>query len=196
MPTSRSGRRGSPRALVMAPTRELALQVQTVLASLEGAAGLTSVAVYGGASPALQARDLHRGVDIVVGTPGRINDFLERGDLSLERVEVLGACSLARPSARLATARRLSRWLTYALAATVVAARGMAALDEADEMLTPNFLEQIEGMMKMTRKDRQTLLFSATMPPEIRYRCTRHAYAGGCPPSPRSAARPPPGPRG
>jgi superfamily II DNA/RNA helicase len=81
----------TPRALVLAPTRELALQVQSVLATLEAAAGLRSTAVYGGASIGLQARDLRRGVDIVVGTPGRLNDFLERGDLVLDRVEVLGA---------------------------------------------------------------------------------------------------------
>jgi superfamily II DNA/RNA helicase len=87
----RAGAARTPRALVLAPTRELALQVQSVLATLEAAAGLRSTAVYGGASIGLQARDLRRGVDIVVGTPGRLNDFLERGDLVLDRVEVLGA---------------------------------------------------------------------------------------------------------
>ena len=81
---------------MLAPTRELALQVQTVLATLEKAAGLQSVAVYGGASIGNQARDLRRGVDIVVGTPGRINDFLERGDLELDQVEVLGMPTLTQ----------------------------------------------------------------------------------------------------
>jgi len=82
---------GAPRALVLAPTRELALQVQGVLASVGRAVGLRSVAVYGGANLALQARDLRADVDVVVGTPGRINDFIERGDLRLDQVEVLGA---------------------------------------------------------------------------------------------------------
>ncbi len=79
----------SPRALVLTPTRELANQVKNVLAPLGKVRGLRVSAVYGGASMERQISALHKGVDAVIGTPGRLIDLLERRELSLRAVEVL-----------------------------------------------------------------------------------------------------------
>jgi ATP-dependent RNA helicase DeaD len=117
--------------LVLVPTRELALQVAEVFNSFGRALKARVLAVYGGQSYGLQIPALRRGVDIVVGTPGRIMDLMEREELHLEGVR------------------------------TVV-------LDEADEMLGMGFIEDIETILAATPAERQTTLFSATMPPEIR----------------------------
>ena len=117
--------------LVLVPTRELALQVAEVFNSFGRALKARVLAVYGGQSYGLQIPALRRGVDIVVGTPGRILDLMEREELRLEGVR------------------------------TVV-------LDEADEMLSMGFIEDIETILAATPAERQTTLFSATMPPEIR----------------------------
>ena len=69
-----------PIALVLAPTRELAQQIQTVASQFGGVCGQKSVAVFGGAPKGPQARDLERGVEIVIATPGRLIDFLSRGN--------------------------------------------------------------------------------------------------------------------
>ena len=113
-----------PRVIVLSPTRELAKQTAKEFTLL---GGLEVVEVYGGASYTPQQRALQRGVDIVVGTPGRVNDLLERRDLDLTAVEVV-------------------------------------VLDEADEMLSMGFQEQVETILSTTPQQKQTMLFSATMP--------------------------------
>ena len=115
----------TPRALVLAPTRELAKQVAKEF-ELSGA-HLNTLTIYGGTSYTPQERELQRGVDVVVGTPGRVIDHLDRGTLDLSSVEVV-------------------------------------VLDEADEMLSMGFQEAVEKVLESTPKDRQTMLFSATVP--------------------------------
>ncbi len=118
-------------ALVLTPTRELALQVTEELNSFRGKKNLSIVPIYGGQSIDLQFRSLKKGVDIVVGTPGRIIDHLQRGTLRLDRISYL-------------------------------------VLDEADEMLNMGFLEDVQKIIEKTSVDKRVLLFSATMPPEIK----------------------------
>ncbi len=125
-----TGRR-APQALVMAPTRELALQVSEAMINFGQFCNVQVLAVYGGAAYSRQISQLRRGVDVVVGTPGRLLDMLNRGILDLSEIR------------------------------TVV-------LDEADEMLSMGFIEDIEAILAATPVERQTALFSATMPAEIR----------------------------
>jgi len=120
----------APQAVVLAPTRELAVQVSEELNSLKGAKNFSIVPIYGGQSWGLQRKHLMAGVDIVVGTPGRIMDHLEKGTLKLDEVDYF-------------------------------------VLDEADEMLNMGFIEDIEVILSHTKPERQTLLFSATMPRRI-----------------------------
>ncbi|MDR3282069.1 MAG: DEAD/DEAH box helicase, partial [Candidatus Methanoplasma sp.] len=77
---------GAPQAIVLAPTRELAVQIENEIHKLSRYSGHSSVAIYGGASISLQASRLDRGVDLVVGTPGRVKDMMERGHLDLSFV--------------------------------------------------------------------------------------------------------------
>ncbi|MCZ2122478.1 MAG: DEAD/DEAH box helicase [Anaerolineales bacterium] len=121
----------NPQALVLAPTRELALQVADSMNEYGKHLHARVLAVYGGQPYGPQINNLKRGVDIVVGTPGRLNDLLERGVLVLSDVK------------------------------TVV-------LDEADEMLNMGFVEEVEKILATTPAERQTALFSATMPQRIR----------------------------
>jgi ATP-dependent RNA helicase DeaD len=118
-------------SLVLAPTRELALQVAEAFEQYGKFMRVRVLAVYGGQPYGPQIGQLKRGVDIVVGTPGRIIDLLERGALDLGGVR------------------------------TVV-------LDEADEMLNMGFIEDVETILGKTPAERQTALFSATLPPRIR----------------------------
>lgn len=121
----------STQALILCPTRELALQVCNELKKLShGKRGLSIAAVYGGESIMNQIKDLKRGVHIVVGTPGRVIDHLERKTLQLDGIK-------------------------------------MFILDEADEMLNMGFREDIEHVLTQAPKERQTILFSATMSPPI-----------------------------
>ncbi len=120
-----------PQALVLAPTRELALQVATAMLAYGRLLKVHVLPVYGGQPYAPQISQLKRGVDIVVGTPGRIMDLLERKVLDLSDVK------------------------------TVV-------LDEADEMLNMGFIESVEAILSATPIERQTALFSATLPARIR----------------------------
>ena len=122
--------RDSIASIILAPTRELALQVHDELIKLTKYEKLNIVAVYGGAPIHHQARDLKR-ANIVVGTPGRVLDHIRRGNLPLDKVEVF-------------------------------------VLDEADEMLNMGFIEDMEEIMKSIPEERQTLLFSATMPAQIK----------------------------
>lgn len=135
-PSAERGR--PPRALVLTPTRELALQVAEEVASV--APHLKVVAVYGGTGYAKQKEALARGADVVVATPGRALDYLDQGVLDLSRVEI-------------------------------------AVLDEADEMLSMGFEEEVERLLSATPKARQTLLFSATLPSWARRLSERYMRA-------------------
>jgi len=126
-------------ALVLAPTRELALQVAEALSQYGSELKVRVLAVYGGQPYSPQINQLKRGVDIVVGTPGRLLDLLERKVLNLGDVK------------------------------TVV-------LDEADEMLNMGFIEDVEAILAATPAERQTALFSATLPPRIRHLADRFMH--------------------
>jgi len=117
-------------ALVVVPTRELAEQVTTELNRLAKYTGLKALAVYGGVGYERQLQGFNRGDQIVVGTPGRIIDHLERGALSFSDVR-------------------------------------MVVLDEADRMLDMGFQPDVERILRRTPRERQTALFSATIPVEI-----------------------------
>ena len=118
-------------AVVLAPTRELAIQVHSAVSEFVGNQRLKVLAIYGGQSIDRQMMQLKRGVHVVVGTPGRVIDLLDRGCLKLDNV----------------------RWFV---------------LDEADEMLSMGFIDDVEKILSRAPKERQTALFSATMPPSIR----------------------------
>ncbi len=118
-------------SLILAPTRELALQVADSMTEYGRHLNARVLAVYGGQPYGPQINQLKRGVDMVVGTPGRLNDLIERGVLIIKDVK------------------------------TVV-------LDEADEMLNMGFIEDVEKILSETPIERQTALFSATMPARIR----------------------------
>ncbi|XP_030064291.1 probable ATP-dependent RNA helicase DDX5 [Microcaecilia unicolor] len=120
-----------PIVLVLAPTRELARQVQQVAGDYGRACRLRSTCIYGGAAKGPQIRDLERGVEICFATPGRLIDFLEAGTISLRRCTYL-------------------------------------VLDEADRMLDMGFEPQIRKIVDQIRPDRQTLMWSATWPKEVR----------------------------
>jgi ATP-dependent RNA helicase DeaD len=115
-------------ALILTPTRELAMQVTKEIESLSE--GISCLAVYGGAPINNQISRLKSGVKIVVGTPGRIIDLIKRKVLKIKNIDY-------------------------------------AVLDEADEMLNMGFIEDIEQILSNTNSDKQTLLFSATMPRPI-----------------------------
>ncbi|VAI39341.1 unnamed protein product [Triticum turgidum subsp. durum] len=119
------GRGRIPRALVLAPTRELAKQVEKEI--MESAPKLSTVCVYGGVSYNTQQNALSRGVDVVVGTPGRLIDLINGGSLQLGEVRYL-------------------------------------VLDEADQMLAVGFEEDVETILQQLPAERQSMLFSATMP--------------------------------
>ncbi len=119
-----------PTALVLAPTRELCMQVAEAVHRYGRPFGMRTLPVYGGQPIGRQISALKRGVDIVVATPGRALDLLQRGTLSLSEVQ------------------------------TVV-------LDEADEMLDMGFAEDIEAILDQAPSERQTVMFSATMPKRI-----------------------------
>jgi ATP-dependent RNA helicase DeaD len=126
------GRRGhtGPMALVLVPTRELAMQVSEAVHRYGREVGARVLPIYGGQPIGRQLRALERGVDVVVATPGRALDHIARGTLGLGELEVV-------------------------------------VLDEADEMLDMGFAEDIEAILQGTPETRQTVLFSATMPPRI-----------------------------
>lgn len=123
--------------LVVTPTRELALQVSKAMYEYGRLRGVRVLAVYGGQSYDRQISRLERGVDIVVGTPGRMLDLINKGVLNLNTVRYL-------------------------------------VLDEADEMLSMGFIEDIEAILRETPKERQTALFSATLPDPIRRLAERY----------------------
>uniref|UniRef100_A0A674BHI6 RNA helicase n=1 Tax=Salmo trutta TaxID=8032 RepID=A0A674BHI6_SALTR len=120
-----------PICLVLAPTRELAQQVQQVAHEYGKSSRIKSTCVYGGAPKGPQIRDLERGVEICIATPGRLIDFLEAGKTNLRRCTYL-------------------------------------VLDEADRMLDMGFEPQIRKIVDQIRPDRQTLMWSATWPKDVR----------------------------
>jgi ATP-dependent RNA helicase DeaD len=121
-----------PQVLVLAPTRELALQVAEAFNSYAThLTGVRTLAIYGGADFRDQIHHLKRGVQIVVGTPGRVMDHMRQGTLDLSALRTL-------------------------------------VLDEADEMLRMGFIDDVEWVLEQLPKQRQVVLFSATMPAEIR----------------------------
>jgi len=121
-----------PQILVMAPTRELAIQVaEAFQAYSRYIKGFHVLPIYGGQAYPQQIKALKRGPQVIVGTPGRLLDHLDRGTLKLNNVRAL-------------------------------------VLDEADEMLRMGFIDDVEKMMRSTPKDKQTALFSATMPDSIK----------------------------
>ncbi|XP_061566952.1 probable ATP-dependent RNA helicase DDX17 isoform X2 [Cololabis saira] len=120
-----------PICLVLAPTRELAQQVQQVAYDYGKSSRIKSTCVYGGAPKGPQIRDLERGVEICIATPGRLIDFLEAGKTNLRRCTYL-------------------------------------VMDEADRMLDMGFEPQIRKIVDQIRPDRQTLMWSATWPKEVR----------------------------
>ena len=122
--------RGATRALVIAPTRELAAQIAEHFKALAGRTALTVAAVHGGVSMGPQERAFKKGVDLIVATPGRLLDHLTNTNASLEYLQFL-------------------------------------VLDEADRMLDMGFLPDIRRILAKVPKDRQTLLFSATIPAPI-----------------------------
>ena len=119
------------RALVITPTRELATQVADELYHLGRFAGLRTLTVYGGVGYGRQIALIHKGVQIVVATPGRLKDLYKKGKIDVLNPEIV-------------------------------------VLDEADEMLDMGFLEEIKEIFEYIPQNRQTLLFSATMPEPIK----------------------------
>ncbi|XP_062194053.1 DEAD-box ATP-dependent RNA helicase 14-like isoform X2 [Phragmites australis] len=123
--------REGPTVLVLSPTRELATQIQDEAIKFGRSSRISSVCLYGGAPKGPQLRDLERGADVVVATPGRLNDILEMNRVSLRQVSYL-------------------------------------VLDEADRMLDMGFEPQIRKIVKQVPHRRQTLMFTATWPKEVR----------------------------
>lgn len=124
-------RKQSPAALILVPTRELAIQVTKAFHTLGTTSKMHTVAVYGGQSIGQQIASLKKGVDVVVATPGRAVDLIDRGLLKLQTVSQL-------------------------------------VLDEADEMLDMGFAEELDRVISEVPEERQTALFSATMPSRLR----------------------------
>ncbi len=126
-----AGTRGKIRALIVAPTRELAEQTHTYIGNMAKHTHLRSIVVYGGVSKHAQINNIRRGADIVVACPGRLLDLVNDRVINLSAVEML-------------------------------------ILDEADHMFDHGFLPDIRRILKTLPTKRQTLVFSATMPKEIR----------------------------
>ncbi|HEY2989315.1 MAG TPA: DEAD/DEAH box helicase [Candidatus Binatia bacterium] len=131
---SRLTQRGALRALVLEPTRELAAQVETAIRDYGRFTNLRTTVVFGGTGYGKQDDALRKGVDILVATPGRLLDQMQRGMVRLDKVEIL-------------------------------------VLDEADRMLDMGFMPDVRRIVERCPRARQTMLFSATIPPEIEQLC-------------------------
>jgi len=118
------------RSLIVTPTRELAIQIDESFKAYGRYSGLTSTVVFGGVNQNPQTAALHRGVDILVATPGRLLDLMNQGFITLKDVEIF-------------------------------------VLDEADRMLDMGFIHDVRKIIAVLPQQRQSLFFSATMPPEI-----------------------------
>jgi len=128
-----------PQAIVLAPTRELANQVAAEIAGIAKYRDVRVLPVYGGAAIGPQEDALRDGVEIIVGTPGRVLDHIKRGNLDLSKAVV-------------------------------------SALDEADEMLSMGFFEDVSKILKQLPKEAQTLLFSATVDESVKRLVSRYLY--------------------
>jgi len=128
---SKNGARKFVRALIVTPTRELALQNEQFVIDYGKFTRLKSLSVYGGASMEYQIRKLRDGVDIVIATPGRLLDHMRRRNINLSRVEIL-------------------------------------VLDEADRMFDMGFINDVRKIVRALPRERQTMLFSATMPESVK----------------------------
>lgn len=129
------------KCIILSPTRELGVQIaKDIEAYSKFMKNLKVVAVYGGASIEHQIRDIKRGADIIVGTPGRTLDLVNRNVLNLEGVQFL-------------------------------------VLDEADEMLSMGFADDMDAILATTPQEKQTLLFSATMPKEMKKMAKKYMYS-------------------
>jgi ATP-dependent RNA helicase RhlE len=126
-----SGGRGKVRALIIAPTRELAEQINEAVNTLGRKTGIRSISIYGGVGINPQLQKLKKGVEIVVACPGRLLDHIDRRTINLSGLEIL-------------------------------------VIDEADQMFDMGFMPSIRQIIKHVPRKRQTLLFSATMPDEIK----------------------------
>ncbi len=131
---SRLAQHGALRALVIEPTRELAAQVETAIHDYGRFTSLRTTVLYGGTGYGHQDQALRQGVDIIVATPGRLLDQMQRGMVRLGQVQIL-------------------------------------VLDEADRMLDMGFLPDVRRIVERCPRTRQTMLFSATIPPEIEQLC-------------------------
>lgn len=118
-------------ALVLTPTRELALQIDENFKTYSQFLSLSHLAIFGGVPQGAQVTALKKGVNILIATPGRLLDFINQGIINLQNIEIL-------------------------------------VLDEADRMLDMGFVHDVKKILTKIPKKRQTLFFSATMPPEIR----------------------------
>jgi len=126
----RLDRHGACRCLVLEPTRELAMQVETAMRDLARYTDLRVISVYGGVGYGAQRSALKSGMDIIVATPGRLEDYLQQREIRLNDLDVV-------------------------------------ILDEVDRMLDVGFLPAVKRILAKCPKERQTLFFSATLPPEI-----------------------------
>jgi len=126
-----AGRGQNPRALILAPTRELAIQIHSEIEILAKYTNIRTITIFGGVNATPQVRELRKRPDIIVACPGRLLDLMGSGDVNLDGIEVL-------------------------------------VLDEADHMLDMGFIPDIKRIVARMPKSRQNLLFSATMPREIR----------------------------
>jgi len=129
--------RKKPSAMILVPTRELAMQVAEAMHKYGQRLKVSSIPIYGGHSFGAQARMLERGVDVVVATPGRAVDHITRKTLDLSGIRIL-------------------------------------VLDEADEMLDMGFADDLETILSQTPSERQTVFFSATLPPRIAGMVKKH----------------------
>ena len=126
----RQGKPRRPRGLILAPTRELAEQIRRELDPLAAAVGRSILSVYGGVGFGPQLRALRQGVDLLVACPGRLQDLVSQGALTLDQVD-------------------------------------QVVIDEADRMADMGFLPVVQELLDLTSSKRQTLLFSATLGPEV-----------------------------
>lgn len=133
----KAGETKNPQAIILSPTRELASQIFDEFARIGKYTGCKTTCVFGGSDIERQIRDLKKGVDIVVGTPGRVMDLMRRKALRLNDVKYV-------------------------------------VLDEADEMLNMGFVDDIETILEDVDDNRQTILFSATMPQAIKSIATNY----------------------
>ncbi len=136
------GRTREMEAVILAPTRELAQQIAQFAREVGGPLGITTVVVYGGAAIGPQMYSLRQGANILVGTPGRILDLMDRGVLKTDRVRYL-------------------------------------VLDEADIMLDMGFVESVDDIIGRMPRERQMMLFSATVPKEVQKLAEKYSKDSG-----------------